>query len=473
MEIRTDVFIDGAWRSSSGTVLDVVSPASGEKVGETVDASAADVDAAVDAARRAFQPWRALPVAVRARHLLQLRAELEKHLEDIAQVATAEGGMPITASRAMQQNAVDRLRYYAEQTGRVSRVEERLGKRSRVRVVQEPVGVAALLTPWNGPFASALTKLAPALLAGCTVVLKPPVETPLSSAFLGDAAERSGLPAGVLNIVSGGRTAGERLVGHPGVDKISMTGSVGGGQAIMRAGADRLKRLTLELGGKSACIVLPGTDLDAVVPTVVAGSMIYSGQACVAWTRLLVNRADQDRFVALLDTALGAVTPLDPTDPASTFGPITTGAQLERIEGFVERAVDEGAKIVRGGSRPEGMDKGWWYAPTLLRDVDNDREIARNEVFGPVTVVIPYDTVDEAVAIANDSDYGLSGAVLGDQEEAERVATRLDSGTVSVNCFALEDHAPFGGRKLSGIGREWGPEGIDAYLETKTYALPL
>ncbi|WP_063129753.1 aldehyde dehydrogenase family protein [Nocardia fusca] len=472
MEIRTNIFVDGAWRPSAGTVVDVLSPADEQKVGETVDAGTADVDAAVSAARTAFDGWRALPAASRAKHLLSLRDELLTDLEQISEVVTRESGTPISISRSMQRNATDRLRYYAEHAGRVSRVEERLGKAARARIVQEPVGVAALLTPWNGAYASALTKIAPALLAGCTVVLKPPLETPLASMFIADAAQRSGLPAGVLNIVTGGRSAGELLVEHPDVQKIAMTGSVAGGQAIMRSASDRLKRLTLELGGKSACVVLPGADLAAAADQVVKGSMFNTGQACVAWTRLLIQQDDYERFVELLGAAIDRIRPLNPMDPSSTFGPITTPAQLERIEGFVTRALTEGARIVTGGSRVEAFDRGSWYQPTLLRDVHNHMEIARNEVFGPVTVAIPYTTVDDAVAQANDSDYGLSGAVLGDQDQAEKVAQRLESGTVSINCFTLEDHAPFGGRKLSGLGREWGPEGIDAYLESKVYALP-
>lgn len=474
---RSNNFIGGEWvPGSAGTTIDVLSPATESVVGRISGTTAADADLAIAAARRAFDtgPWSRYSAHERAECLRELRRQLLPLIDEIASTITAETGTPISLSRAMNRNAIERFSMYAGFVDHLTKTDVRAGAGANVAVTREPVGVAALITPWNGPFASAITKIAPALLAGCTVVLKPPTATPLASFMLADAAERAGIPAGVINIVPGEKDVGVRLVESPDVDQISLTGSLATGRAVLASAASDLKRVTLELGGKSAGIVLPDAPMDLILSCTKTAGFYNSGLACVAWSRILIQREQYDEVVAEMARNLGTIVPKDPSDATSSFGPITTPQQLALVEKYVQGALAEGATVATGGARVEGFQKGWWYQPTLLRDITNDMVIAQEEVFGPVQVAIPYDDVDDAIAIANDSKLGLSGGVISaDVDRAREVAARLRTGTVGINSFALADIAPFGGRKQSGLGREWGPEGLDAFLEYKSVSSPV
>ncbi len=473
---RDRLFIGGEWIAPTGSGrLSIVYPATEEAVGEVPRTEPADADAAVAAARAAFDggPWPQLSAAERAGYLLELRAALERRIEAIALTITLETGSPLSYSQRMQRASLDLLDYYAAAAARVDEVREQAGRGARVRILREPAGVAALILPWNGPFGAMLTKLAPALLAGCTVVVKPAPETALDAYQVAEAAAEVGLPGGVVNIVHGGAEVGGRLAAHPGVDKVSVTGSVRTGQAVLAAAAEGIKRVTLELGGKSPLIVLPSAPLDAACSGAVRAGLMNAGQVCIAWSRVFAPADRYEEVAGAIAERAAARRLLDPMDPRSQMGPLSTRAQLEKVERYVAIAREEGARVLTGGRRPPDRERGWWYEPTVLADVENGMTVAREEVFGPVIAVIPYDDVEDAVAMANDSEFGLSGGVWGgDEDEAFAVARRLRTGTVSVNTFAIEDTSPFGGYKRSGIGREWGIEGLDAYLELKTVALP-
>ena len=346
-----------------------------------------------------------------------------------------------------------------------------LGNKALVR--KEAVGVAGAIVPWNVPLFVTMLKLGPAMAAGATVVLKPAPETPLDAFLLAEALLEAGLPPGVVNIVPAGREVGEHLVTHPGVDKIGFTGSTAAGKRIAALCGEQLKRVTLELGGKSAAIIMDDADVGALVPDLIGASLMNNGQACVAQTRILASR---DRYQEVVDALCDAVSRQqvgDPLDPATTVGPLVAERQRRRVEGYIATGQEEGAKIAIGGGRPASQTTGWYVEPTVFVNVDNQMTIAREEIFGPVLTVIPYDGIDEAVRIANDSDYGLSGSVWGgDNAAALEVARRVRTGTSTVNGFMLEFSCPFGGFKQSGVGRELGPEGLAAYLEAKSISLP-
>jgi betaine-aldehyde dehydrogenase len=333
--------------------------------------------------------------------------------------------------------------------------------------------VVGAIVPWNVPLFTTMLKLAPAMAAGCTVVLKPAPETPLDAYILAEAAEAAGVPAGVLNIVAAGREVGEHLVTHPGVDKIAFTGSTAAGRAIAALCGQLLRRCTLELGGKSAAVICDDADVDTTIAGLLPASTMNNGQACVAQTRLLVPNSRKAEFTDAIAAAVGALVVGDPADPATQVGPLTSARQRERVEGYIAAGRDQGATVAVGGGRPAGFDRGWYVEPTVFADVDNGMRIAQEEIFGPVLAVIGYDDVDDAVAIANDSEYGLSGSVWSaDVERATAIANRMQTGTVSVNGFMIEFCAPFGGFKNSGLGRELGPEGLAHYLEYKTVMYP-
>lgn len=477
MHKRDTLFIGGAWETPAGPErLAVISPANDTQVGEVPLTGPADADAAVAAARRAFDhgPWPQLDVRERARLLLALRDSLEQRIDEIARLITLETGSPLSYSKRMQRAVLDQLDFYANATDALERVDTVAGASTIAHVYREPVGVAALILPWNGPFGTMITKLAPALMAGCTVVAKPAPETPLDAYLVAEAVIEAGLPAGVVNIVHGGGDVGERLASHPDVDKVSVTGSVQTGQRVLAAAAPGIKRVTLELGGKSPCIILPDAPIDDATRCAARAGLMNAGQVCVAWTRVFAPAAQYEEIVTAMAGHAAARRLLDPFDPRSQMGPLTTQAQRTKVEHYVETARQEGARVVTGGRRAPAHARGWWYEPTILADVTNDMTVAREEVFGPVISVIPYATVDGAVAMANDSDFGLSAGVWGaSDEEALAVARRLRTGTASVNCFSIEDRAPFGGYKRSGLGREWGLEALDAYIELKTVALPV
>ena len=346
--------------------------------------------------------------------------------------------------------------------------EEREGIMGPLLVRRQPVGVVGAIVPWNFPLALSFPKLAPALLTGCSVILKPPEETPLFGFLLAQVFEEAGLPAGVLNVVPADREVSEGLVTHPLVDKISFTGSTRAGRRIASLCGDQIKRCSLELGGKSAAIVLPDADLNTVIPALAPTTMVNNGQTCVNQTRVLAHRDRYDDVVEALREAIGAFEIGDPADPSVYIGPLVTDVQRERVEGYIAKGRDEGARLVLGGGRPD-RDRGYFVEPTIFADVDNRMTIAQEEIFGPVVAVIPYGDEDEAVAIANDSNYGLSGSVWGpDVEHAKEVARRVRSGNVAINQHTLDIGGPFGGFKQSGLGREYGLEGIDEYVEIQS-----
>src|SRR3984957_10122038 len=461
-------YVEGKWVSDAhaGT-RDVTSPSTGELLGTVGVAGWAEVDSAVAAARGALPGWGRVPAADRGAALGRLADALHARKGELADLTTAEIGSPRSWSTFGQMiTAVGVLKAYAAITPNhpfsVTRPSMTGGT---VQVRQVPVGVVGAIVPWNTPLFIAALKLGPALAAGCTVVLKPAPDAPLEFGVLMEAIEEAGLPDGVVNVVNGGAETGELLSDHPGVDKISFTGSPAVGARIAASCGSRIRRCSTELGGKSAAIVLADAPIETTVPGLVAGVMGDNGQLCAALTRILLPRSRYDEFVAALTYAVAGLAVGDPADRATDIGPLINEAARDRVEGFLRRARQDGATVLVGGERPDRP--GSFVSPALVA-ATNDMEIAREEVFGPVAVVIAYDdTADDAVAIANDSRYGLVGAVWSaDEERAAAVAAQLLVGSVAVNSTAVLDFAsPFGGFKQSGIGREGGPEGIAGCVE--------
>jgi betaine-aldehyde dehydrogenase len=404
-----------------------------------------------------------------------LRAAAD-HIERLGAEAvdllTRELGCPRWfAERAHVPNPIRHLRYYADLIETEPLEEIRTDGTNRSLVVREPVGVVGAITPWNGPLSSPAIKIGPALAAGCSVILKPPPETPLTAYLLADAFEAAGLPEGVLSIIPGDRETGEHLVRHGQVDKIAFTGSTAAGRTIMADCAQRIARVTLELGGKSAAIVLDDADLDAVLRTVIPMAMTVNGQLCIAQSRVLVPRARAGEYRDAFAAALARLPVGDPFDPATQIGPLVSARQRERVEGYLTIAADEGAQVI-GGARPTDLGDGYYVSPALLAEVDNGMRVAQEEIFGPVIALIAYDTEDEAVRIANDSIYGLSGSVwTSDTNRGVAVARRVRTGMLSINGAPQSWGTPFGGFKQSGVGREMGPEGLRAFHELKSIAL--
>jgi aldehyde dehydrogenase (NAD+) len=468
-----DLYADGARvRSEASERIDVISPSTEEVVARVPAASAADVDRAVGAARRAFDdgPWRWMTPAERGDALRRFADHLEQRHEELAQLITLENGAPISFSRVAQVSGpINLLRLAAALAESFPFEEERSGANNVGVVLQEPVGVVAAISAWNGPLYLMLNKVAPALAAGCSVVMKPAAESPLDAFVVTEAAEAAGLPPGVVNLVTGGRETGRVLVAHPGVDKVAFTGSTATGQAIMAACSGDMKRVFLELGGKSPAIVLDDVDLEAALPVLVPRMTMGTGQVCILLSRLLVPRSRHEEIVEAVCDAIAALKVGDPYDETTVLGPVITSRHRDRIEGYVAAACDEGAKVVLGGGRPAGLPKGWYVEPTVLVGVENHHRVAREEVFGPVVAVIPFDTDEDAIALANDSDYGLGSAVFSsDRARGTAVARRLRTGIVGVNTYTIDPALPFGGFKRSGFGREGGVEGLTAYLEPRT-----
>jgi len=461
-------YINGDWQRASDTdEIDVHSAATEEVIGRVPRGTADDVDRAVRAARAAFDGgWTLTTPGERAGWLRKLADALEARVQDIATTISQEVGMPITMSTIVQaQLPVSVTRSFAKLAETAS-FQEEIGNSL---VVREPFGVAGLITPSNLPPHQIMAKVAPAIAAGCTMVLKPSELAPLNSYLLADAAREIGLPPGVLNIVQGdGPTVGEAIAQHPAIDMISFTGSVRAGQRVSALAAETIKKVTLELGGKSAFVVLDDAPLEKAIPSGVNNAMLNSGQTCSAWTRMVVPRARVDQVLDLATATVARLTLGDPLDPKAKLGPLISEAQRRRVEGYIQAGVQEGARLVAGGKRPAAFARGHYVEPTIFADVQSSMTIAREEIFGPVLSILPYDTEEDAIAIANDTSYGLAGGVWSsDRDRALRVARRLRTGQVDVNGARFNPMAPFGGYKRSGIGREFGKYGLDEYLQVK------
>jgi aldehyde dehydrogenase (NAD+) len=473
------LFIGGEWVEPAGSrTIDVVSPHSEELVGRVPEGTEADIDRAVAAARDAFDngEWPRLSPEERIAAVQKFSEAYAAHIPDMAALITEEMGSPITFSNLGQSPAPWMMLNTFLEVGTAYPWEETrqgvLG--SDVIVRREPVGVVGAIVPWNVPQFVTMSKLAPALIAGCTVVVKPAPETPLDGFLMADILNEAGIPKGVVSVIPAGREVGEHLVRHPGVDKIAFTGSTAAGRRIASICGEQLKRVSLELGGKSAAIILDDADLAATVAGLKFASLMNNGQACAAQTRILASRNRYDEVVEAMSGMVGALAVGDPRDEATEIGPLVAERQQERVEKYIALGQEEGAKVAVGGNgRPSGLDKGWYVKPTVFSNVDNSMRIAREEIFGPVVAVIPYDNPDDAVRIANDSEYGLAGSVwTGDIDQGVDIARRVRTGTYAVNQYTMDFVAPFGGYKASGIGREFGIEGLNHYVELKSIVPP-
>ena len=470
-------FIGGEWVApSSSETFSVVSPFTEKVVATAPAAQEADIDKAVAAARESVDhgPWARMSGVDRAEGLRKLYDTFIVRSNDLAELVTAEMGAPLLFSHLGQIGATGMvLDYFANLTKEYAFEEVRAGFMGPALVRKEPVGVAAGIIPWNVPLFIAMLKMGPALASGSSIVLKPAPETPVSALVLAQIIEEAGLPAGVVNVVPADRGPGEHLVTHPDVDKVSFTGSTAAGRKIGALCGENLKRCTLELGGKSAAIILDDADLGAGMAELFGSGIMNNGQACVAQTRILASRARYDEVVEAFTEAAKATVIGDPADMDTQLGPLVAERQRDRVEGYIAKGKAEGARITTGGGRPAGLDKGWFVEPTIFADVTNSMTIAKEEIFGPVLSVIAYENEADALRIANDSDYGLCGTVwTADVDHGIDIARGVRTGTYTVNGFGMEWGAPFGGYKSSGIGRELGPEGLEEYLELKTINLP-
>jgi len=472
MRDYSNIYIDGAWVPSDGTgTIEVINAGTEQVMGSIPDGTASDVDKAVAAARRAFESWSGTPVEERQKYMVRLNEALQSRSPEIAEVIAGEVGMPITWATMIQAGLpAGNMQTYATLLDTFE-FEETIGNSL---VVKEPVGVVGAITPWNYPLHQIICKLGGALAAGCTFVLKPSEVAPLNAFILAEIVHEIGLPAGVFNMVTGtGPIVGAAISEHPGVDMVSFTGSTRAGKQVAASAAGTVKRVALELGGKSANIVLDDANLEEVIPKGIFACYLNSGQTCTAHTRMLVPNSRYDEAVAIAAAAAENMGVDDPTKEGMHLGPLISQAQWDRVQGYIQKGVDEGAVIAAGGlGKPEGHETGYFVKPTVLANVTNDMTVAQEEIFGPVLSIIGYEDDDDAVRIANDSLYGLSGGVWsGDQERAISVARRMRTGAVDVNGGSFNIAAPFGGYKQSGYGRENGPYGIDEFLQTKSLQL--
>jgi aldehyde dehydrogenase (NAD+) len=471
------LFVGGTWvEPSDPEPLGIPSPHDRSMIGRAVQARPADVDRAVATARTSFEQgvWRRTPPAERIAALRRFNALREENAEHVARLISLENGSAGWFTRAGQPGLTRQANAYLRAAEEFAWEETLVPSdpQSPVRSVvrREAVGVVAAVIPWNSPFSSATSKIIPALLAGNSVVLKVSPENSLSMGFLAELLERVGLPEGVISVLSADRETSEYLVSHRDVDKIAFTGSTGAGRRIAAIAGEQLKRVSLELGGKSAAVILPDADIDRAVAGLKFGSLLNNGESCIAQTRVLAPRGRYEEVVAALKELVESLKVGDPNEPDTFIGPMIRPDQQERVRGYIRLGIEEGARLVTGGPQiPEGLEKGNYVTPTVFADVDNSMRIAQEEIFGPVLVVIAYDGEDDAVRIANDSEYGLSGGVWSaDEEHALAVARRIRTGTVTVNGASVAFDGPFGGFKASGIGREYGAVGLGTYTEYKT-----
>jgi acyl-CoA reductase-like NAD-dependent aldehyde dehydrogenase len=471
-----ELFIGGEWSEAHGSErISVIAASTEEPVGSVPEGTNADIDAAVDAARAAFddpQGWSSWAAEDRAQAIERLAAALEARGEETARRVSLQNGMPISIALATEGVYPAVLaRFYAGLIRQTPLEEDREGLLGgTIHVVSKPVGVVGAIVPWNFPQCLTMFKLAPLLAAGCTVVIKPSPETVLDSLVFAEAVIEADLPAGVVNIVPGGRELGSYLVEHPRVDKIAFTGSSAAGRKIARRCGELLRPVSLELGGKSAAIVLDDAELSpATAEELFAATLFNNGQTCYLGTRVLAPRSRYDEVLEFFGGLAGALVVGDSLDPSTQIGPLASERQRERVVGYIQKGRAEGARVVVGGGRPEHHDRGWFVEPTVFADVDNRQTIAREEIFGPVLAVIPYDGDDEAVAIANDSEFGLGGSVwTSDHDRGEALAKRVQTGSIGINHYMLDPVAPFGGVKASGIGRELGREGLASYMQLQS-----
>ncbi len=474
------LLIDGQWVDGAKK-FDTINPATGEVLTQIAEGSSADVDRAVDAARRAFEdrngPWRKMSASERGRLIWKLADLVEKNIDELAELETLDNGKPIFESRYVDMPmVVDVLRYYAGLATKIHGETVNTVEAAFTYTLREPVGVVGLIVPWNFPLLLASWKLGPALACGNTIVWKPASQTSLTTLRFGKLAIEAGVPAGVLNIVTGPGAVGRAMVKHPGIDKIAFTGSTAVGQEIMRSAADTVKRITLELGGKSPNIVFADSDIDNAVKGAITGIFYGKGEVCNAGSRLFLESKVKDEFTEKLVARAVKIRPADPLDPKTRMGAIVSQEQMQTVLGYIEAGKKDGAKLVAGGNRVNvDGSKGFFIEPTIFGDVKNDMTIAREEIFGPVLSVLTFDDIDEVIEQANNNPYGLAAAVwTRDVKKAHSVSRRLKAGTVWINTYGLMDASlPFGGYKSSGFGRELGAHAIEHYTELKTVWLSM